>query len=235
MAVEFVGSTVGSTTDGGTDLVLAPHASAQSGDLLILGVMYSHINGGFPTPSSPEWNVIDQDWGASASNDSFRCGIYWAWYDDYVTSAVPHAGSNQGRAGALTVWRGVDASTPIEPDVADMTISTATVAVFPAVTTTTDNARIINYLFFGDADRTVTAFSNAALSDLTVHLDQKFAIVFGAGQAVISGSLAGAGSSGATSVTIGPFGDRRHQFTFALMEQQAGGAAGGGLMIMGVG
>jgi hypothetical protein len=201
VAVTYEGASINGGTGGGAFVAWPTH---QTGDL---GIIIQECSGD-DTPATPTtggvgWTLIatETDTGDSAGSNLSL------WYRFAASASepnptIPDPGNHQ--QVAITVWRGVDVTTPVEVSskAARSSVSTAT---FPAVTTVTDSALVV---LVGSCpidtlgDRYDTNWTNPSLSSVTHGARTNTNQGNGGGFAFGYGTKATAGDTGTSTVSL---------------------------------
>lgn len=190
---------------GGTSTVaiVLPSGGTNVDDLLFIAV--ESANETIATPSG--WTQVTnspQSIGTAAAAGGVRLALFYKW----VTVAGAQANVTLADSGNHTVgfsfgFRGVDKTTPIEAS-AGGTVTTNASLSFPAVTTLTNGAAVVN-VFGNDRDilssTNLSAWTNANLVSITEIADSVVASGVGGGLGVAWGIKTTAGSSGNTTAT----------------------------------
>jgi hypothetical protein len=119
-----------------------------------------------------------------------------------ASPTVADVASDDSKMAMIVVVRGSSATDAIASDATTGTASTT--VTFPSVTSTVDNALILNIaairIDIGTAQ--ASAWTNAALTDLTEHVDNHTATGAGCGIIISAGRKATAGATGSTTATL---------------------------------
>lgn len=186
-----------------TVVVVLPNAGTSIDDLLFIAV--ESANETIATPSG--WTQVTnspQSIGTAATAGGVRLALFYKW----VTVAGAQADVTLADSGNHTVgfsfgFRGVDKATPIEASAGGTVTANASLS-FPAVTTLTNGACVVN-VFGNDRDlassANISAWTNANLESITELADTTISNGVGGGLGVAYGIKTTAGSTGNTTAT----------------------------------
>ena len=222
-----VDTAAGSYTSGSTIDLPVP-ATVATDDLMIAQIAYNATGGGIITPPAG-WTLIDETGGN---------GVTQALYRRIATASEPasysftlSSGATDTAAGAITLYDGVDTTSPIDASAAQTNASAAAV-VAPSVTTTVSGATLVAFYAVRDdgngtapagmTERTdVNSAQGGAAADETLALSADEAL----------GAAGATGSRTATvDVAAGSIGT-----LVALTPATGGGGASNLVMVTGTG
>ena len=191
------------TSGTGAISVPVPVGYYQNGDIFIL--LVSTANEDITTPDG--WTQVansPQGTGTAGSAGGVRLAVFWKIVSG-TQSAVSIADSGNLNIGKIFCFRGFEPSEPFNVTAGSVNTPASTDWSCPAVTTTIPNCLILNCIA-QDRDATtentsLTAASNANLSNFTKRHDQTTNAGTGGGLGLYYGGKAVAGDTGATSVT----------------------------------
>lgn len=172
-------------------------AGAADGDLCILAVETANqaitVSGWTEVPSSP------QGTGTAGAAGGVRITAFYKFFTTGMGNPTT-SDSGDHQAGAITVWRGVDTTTPIEASAGTNGAATNT-PTLPSLTTLTDDALVV-YLLAGDRDigtsetqlRNAEWTSSSLDTGFATEVDDEFtATNSGGGVSVAHGTMVTAG------------------------------------------
>lgn len=192
----------GAFASGTGAISVAPPSGIAEGNLLLLFV--ESANQAIATPSGwTELTNSPQGTGTAGAAGGVRLAVFRKFAGSSEGS-VSVADSGDHTTGVMLAYSGVDDATPINVTAGSVQASAATAWTAPAVTTSVaDTLIVIGVGNDRDLNSTtsISAFSNANLSNLTKRFDQTTNTSQGGGLAVIDGGKATAGSTGTTSIT----------------------------------
>ena len=191
------------TSGTGAISVPVPVGYYQNGDIFIL--LVSTANEDITTPDG--WTQVansPQGTGTAGSAGGVRLAVFWKIVSG-TQSAVSIADSGNLNIGKIFCFRGFEPSEPFNVTAGSVNTPASTDWSCPAVTTTIPNCLILNCIA-QDRDATtentsLTAASNANLSNFTKRHDQTTNAGSGGGLGLYYGGKAVAGDTGTTSVT----------------------------------
>jgi hypothetical protein len=192
----------GAFASGIAALTVTMPAAIRNNDLLLLFV--ESANQAITTPSG--WTEVTnspQFTGTAAAIGGVRLGVYWriaAGPEGSVT--VADTGDHQ--TAIVMAFRGVDPASPFDVTAGSADGAATTAMVFPSVTTTETNTRIILAAAMDtDAASTTTmgAITNANLAGITEQHDQTMASGVGGGLAIATATKSTIGATGTSTAT----------------------------------
>lgn len=198
MAVSYVGK---GDFAGGTDAIsLTVPSGYQDGDLLLCLVESANeavtIPSGWTECSSSPIGI-----GTAGSAGGVRLTMFYK-FSNSSESALTVADSGNHTTGIMTCWRGVDSTTPINSSANGFDETAPSIKTFPSVTTTVDDAMIINAIGL-DRDAVSTSnlseWENPNLVSITGELGFTTSSGRGGGVGFAYGVKATAGSTGNTT------------------------------------
>lgn len=198
----FVGA--GTFVSGSGSVTPGLPAGLASGDLMIMLLQTANeAVPATPTGYAGEIPGSPQGIGTAATAGSTRLTGFYKFAGP-SESAVGTGDSGNHQCAVVLAFRDVATSGTFNANGGD-TASASTSIAFPNVTTTVADCLIVNILAHAiDASSSTQSSgeANASLSSVTERFDQGSNAALGGGLAVITGGLASAGASGATTATL---------------------------------
>jgi hypothetical protein len=190
----------------GTSLVISAPASITNGDLLLLNL----VTRGDSTITPPSgWTHLVSRYIANAEQPDSH--VYYKIASSESGSYTWGISPSLRTTGAITVWSGIDGTTPIESYSDTSYITNDTTIRFGSVTTTSANQMVV---LLGQISVNPPPSFNA-LTDWTEHVDF-YQAVLRTRVGVLSREYASAGSTGDIDVTLSGSTVGKHGFALVL-------------------